>query len=114
MGSSIWSNSGGPAVYLPVDGYSFGDGRARFDSLVVDWGDLPCDNEVIDGVALGYAVSPDLRSANPEIDPVVAGLNMIVTFYDRDRDATTPTMMWRSRSRSTTCTERPTPATRGS
>jgi hypothetical protein len=89
-GPVIWNNSdttSNGSEFHVIDGRSRGDGRATYNSLSVDWGDIPSEPQV-DGIEIGYAVSDTIvsRFPNPN-DPNYArvfGLNLIFALWNNE------------------------------
>ncbi len=87
IGDLVWSNSDSGSngnFYHGTDGRTRSDGRNAFNSMVVDWGDGPCNDLVVDGVSLAYAVPTTMVSADPVSDPTIFGLNMFLNIYDAE------------------------------
>ena len=89
-GPAIWSNIDATATafeYHGIDGRSRADGRATYNNLSVDWGDIPA-GPFVDGIKIGYAVPETLASRFPNVnDPNYAkvyGLNLFYAIWNNE------------------------------
>jgi hypothetical protein len=89
-GAPIWSNIDTiPAAgeYHGIDGRQRSDGRATYNNLSVDWGDIPA-GPFVDGIKIGYAVPASLASRFPSRnDPnygKIFGFNILYAIWNNE------------------------------